>query len=89
MDNVAECLYISKSQAVEEMKVYLGDDAGVLKDYEGEGNPANPLPASFRVTVKDLSLIHISMCIRDRSRLCRSRWTVTRRSDPSGLLSGW
>ena len=57
MDNVAECLYISKSQAVEEMKVYLGDDAGVLKDYEGEGNPANPLPASFRVTVKDLAYL--------------------------------
>lgn len=55
MDNVAECSYISKSQAVEEMKVYLGDDADVLKDYEGEGNPANPLPASFRVTVADLS----------------------------------
>ena len=55
MDNVAECTYISKSQAVEEMKVYLGDDADVLKDYEGEGNPANPLPASFRVTVADLS----------------------------------
>ena len=57
MDNVAECTYISKSQAVEEMKTYLGDDADVLKDYEGEGNPANPLPASFRVTVADLALL--------------------------------
>lgn len=57
MDNVAECVYISKSQAVEEMKEYLGEDADVLKDYEGEGNPANPLPASFRVTVADLSLL--------------------------------
>ena len=57
MDNVAECSYISKSQAVEEMKEYLGDDADVLKDYEGEGNPANPLPASFRVTVADLALL--------------------------------
>lgn len=25
----------------------------------------------------------------EQSRLCRSRWTVTRRSDPAGLLSGW
>lgn len=54
MDNVADCSYISKAQAVEEMKEWMGTDADVLTAYEGEGNPENPLPASIRVTVTDL-----------------------------------
>lgn len=54
MDNVAECSYISKAQAVEEMKEWMGADSDVLAAYEGDDNPENPLPASIRVTVTDL-----------------------------------
>ena len=47
--NVASCEFISKAQAVEDMKEEMGEYADVLQDYEGEGNEANPLPASFRI----------------------------------------
>lgn len=57
MDNVATCEYISKVQAVEDMKDYLGENAGVMQDFEGEGNTQNPLPASLRVSVTDVSLL--------------------------------
>lgn len=55
IDNVASCEYVSKVQAVEEMKDYLGENAGVMQDFEGEGNTQNPLPASLRVSVADVS----------------------------------
>jgi cell division transport system permease protein len=55
LPNVASCTFVSKAQAVEDMKVYLGaENASVLDDYAGEGNAANPLPASFRIQVVDL-----------------------------------
>lgn len=54
IENVSECLYISKAQAVEEMKVGLGENADLLVGYEGEGNAQNPLPASLRATITEL-----------------------------------
>ena len=53
--NVASCTFISKAQAVEDMKAEMGEYADVLQDYEGEGNEANPLPASFRIYVTDIA----------------------------------
>ena len=35
----------------------MGEYADVLQDYEGEGNEANPLPASFRIYVTDIALL--------------------------------
>ena len=55
--NVASCEFISKAQAVEDMKEEMGEYADVLQDYEGEGNEANPLPASFRIYVTDIALL--------------------------------
>ena len=57
LSNVASCEFISKAQAVEDMKEEMGEYADVLKDYEGEGNESNPLPASFRIYVKDIALL--------------------------------
>lgn len=51
--NVASSEYISKAQAVEEMKGSLGENSDLLDSFSGEGNPSNPLPASFRVSVAD------------------------------------
>lgn len=39
------------------MKEEMGEYADVLQDYEGEGNEANPLPASFRIYVTDIALL--------------------------------
>ena len=55
LDNVAESEYISKAQAVEEMRGWMGEDGDLLESYAGEGNAANPLPASVRVRVDDLT----------------------------------
>lgn len=57
LENVSTCLYISKAQAVEEMKEELGENADLLDEYAGEDNPNNPLPASLRATVADLTLL--------------------------------
>lgn len=57
MPNVAECLYISKVQAVEDMKEWMGTEGDVMEGYAGEGNTQNPLPASLRVKIKDLTLL--------------------------------
>ena len=40
------------------MKAEMGEYADVLQDYEGEGNEANPLPASFRIYVTDIALLN-------------------------------
>lgn len=54
--NITEYTFVSKAQAVEEMKEYLGaENASVLNDYTGEGNVANPLPASFRIQITELA----------------------------------
>ena len=59
VDNVLEYSYVSKEEALEETKGWISgyDDgayANVLDGYEGENNP---LYASFRVTVDDLTRI--------------------------------
>ncbi len=53
--NVAACRYISKADAVEDMRGWLGENGDLMNDYAGEGNASNPLPASFRVSVTDVS----------------------------------
>ena len=57
LENVAETEYISKSQAVEEMQAWMGEDGDLLSSYAGEDNAANPLPASVRVRVEDLTAL--------------------------------
>ena len=57
LENVATCDFVSKAQAIEEMKVQMGTDAGLLDAYAGEGNLENPLPASFRISIEDVSLL--------------------------------
>lgn len=54
-ENVSECLFIPKSAAVEEMRDQLGEYSDIMDEYAGEGNENNPLPASFRVSVKDVA----------------------------------
>ncbi|MEG1153142.1 MAG: permease-like cell division protein FtsX [Ruthenibacterium sp.] len=54
MPNVSECAYISRAQAVEEMKGWMGENSDLLTAYEGEGNPQNPLIASLRVKIAEL-----------------------------------
>lgn len=56
-DNVAASTYISKAQAVEEMRQDLGENSDLLDSFAGEDNPSNPLPASFRVSVEDPALM--------------------------------
>lgn len=57
LGNVAEVEYVSKAQAVEEMRSWMGEDGDLLESYAGEGNASNPLPASVRVRVDDLELL--------------------------------
>ena len=57
LDNVATCEYVSKAQAVQEMQEDMGEDANLLDAYAGEGNTENPLPASFRISITDVSLL--------------------------------
>ena len=57
LENVATCDFVSKAQAIEEMKAQMGTDAGLLDAYAGEGNLENPLPASFRISIEDVSLL--------------------------------
>ena len=53
-ENVAACTFVSKMEAVEEMRGSLGENGGLMDEFAGEGNTQNPLPASFRVTVADV-----------------------------------
>ncbi|MBC3514966.1 permease-like cell division protein FtsX [Neobittarella massiliensis] len=52
-DNIASYTYISKEQALEEARAGFGEDASLLDGIE-EGGSGNPLPASYRITLKDL-----------------------------------
>ena len=53
-ENIASYDYISKEEALEEQMGYLGEYGDLLESYTGENNP---LPASFRCKVKDLTKI--------------------------------
>jgi len=50
--DVTSYTYISKEAALEEQMGYMGQYASLLNGYQGENNP---LPASFRVHIKDLT----------------------------------
>lgn len=52
-ETVRAYVYISKEAAVAEMQAEMEEYASVLEGYAGAGNPENPLPASFRVTVQN------------------------------------
>ena len=53
-DNIASFDYISKEDALKEQMGYLGEYGELLESYTGDNNP---LPASFRCKVKDLTEI--------------------------------
>lgn len=53
-DNIATYNFVTKEDALEEQMGYLGEYGELLESYQGE---ENPLPASFRCTVKDLESI--------------------------------
>lgn len=50
IDNVEECEYISKEDAFKSQLETMGEDAALLEGLD------NPMPNSYKVTVKDLSL---------------------------------
>lgn len=53
LDYVAETKYISKEDALEEQKEYMGEQGYLLDGLEKD----NPLPASFRITLSDLQYL--------------------------------
>ncbi len=53
-ENIASFDYISKEDALKEQMGYLGEYGELLESYTGENNP---LPASFRCKLKDLTAI--------------------------------
>jgi len=54
IDNVAACEFISKEQAFEEYKATYAEEYDLYQDLEEQG--INPLPNSFSVTMKDITL---------------------------------
>ena len=53
-EEVKKYTFVTKEEALEEQKSYLGQYRGLLSGYEDENNP---LPASFRVHVNDLTKV--------------------------------
>ena len=53
-ENIATYNFVSKEEALEEQMGYLGEYGELLESYQGD---ENPLPASFRCTVKNLESI--------------------------------
>ena len=51
-EDITKFEYISKEDALEEQMGYLGQYASLLSGYQGENNP---LPASFRIHINDLT----------------------------------
>ena len=51
-ENISSFTYVSKEDALEEQMSYMGQYASLLAGYQGENNP---LPASFRIHLKDLT----------------------------------
>ncbi|MDO4566128.1 MAG: permease-like cell division protein FtsX [Oscillospiraceae bacterium] len=50
MERVSEVVYVSKAEALEEQKDYMGEDGYLLDGLEDD----NPLPASYRITLLDI-----------------------------------
>ncbi len=61
IDNVSTCEYISKEQALQEMKSFMGDNADLLEPYETNASTENPLPPSLRAKVIDLELLQTTV----------------------------
>ncbi len=57
LDNISICEYITKEQALQEMKVFMGENADLLEPYENNASTENPLPASLRAKVVDLTIL--------------------------------
>lgn len=53
-ENVASCIFISKSDALKRQMELMSDAAELLQGLDGA---ENPLPASFRIKLRDLSLL--------------------------------
>ncbi len=51
-EDVADFRYVSKEDALKEQMEYMGQYSSLLSGYQGENNP---LPASFRIHLKDLT----------------------------------
>lgn len=54
-EEVTGFTFVSKSDALKEQMSYMGQYSSLLAGYEGENNP---LPASFRIHIKDLTKIN-------------------------------
>ncbi len=52
LSNVATCTYVSKEEGFEDYKSKLGDQSNILSGLEED----NPLPNSYNITIKDLTL---------------------------------
>ncbi len=59
MDHVGDCYFVSKADALEEQKGYMGDQGYLLEGLEDD----NPLPASYRITLNGLE--HLSELIME------------------------
>ncbi len=57
LENISSCEYITKDMALQEMKVFMGENADLLEPYENNAASENPLPASLRAKVSDLALL--------------------------------
>ncbi len=53
-ENIAKYKFVTKDEALQEQMGYLGEYGELLEGYQGE---ENPLPASFRCTVKNLEVL--------------------------------
>ena len=75
LEGVASVRYVSKAEALQEQKEWLGEDAALLNGLEDD----NPLPASLRVTLTDLAKLS------DVEAECRSFGGVESVSSPTYL----
>ena len=56
--NVDHTIFVSKEQALEDQMAFLGESGALLEEYKGD---ANPMPASYRVFLKDLTQLQTSV----------------------------
>lgn len=54
-DQVSSYVFVSKEDALKEQMSYMGQYESLLEGYQGENNP---LPASFRIHIKDLTKLN-------------------------------
>ncbi len=68
LENVSSCEYITKAQALQEMKVFMGENADLLTPYETNASTENPLPASLRAKVIDL--VFLDETVNEITTIC-------------------